>query len=142
MELPRGKIHLDISSTNGEGPIVLKGRVNTWIRIGLKVSYLFVQFLVIAAAGLKSQDKNGQSDTYVKAKIFPVDEDEDDKYKTKTHKKNLNPKFQEVFAIDIKPEDVEAKRLLVEVNFILFFPSYIMNSILSLWGYINNHIHK
>ena len=76
---------------------------------------MFVQFIVIAAKGLMSKDENGQSDPYVKAKIIPQGEDGKMKYKTETHRKNLNPEFNETFVIDIKPGD-RFKRLLIEVT--------------------------
>ena len=50
----------------------------------------------------------------MKAKIIPQAEDGKMKYKTETHRKNLNPEFNETFVIDIKPGD-KVKRLLIEV---------------------------
>ena len=93
---------------------------------------LFIfKFLVIAAKDLVPLDNNGKSDPYVKVKIISLDEDEKVKYKTKTHRKNLNPEFNEMFLIDINPED-EAKRLFVAVTLIHFCHSYILNNMLSL----------
>ena len=71
-------------------------------------------FLVIAAKDLVSRDRNYLSDPYVKAKIIPQAEDGKMKYKTETHRKNLNPEFNETFVIDVKPGD-KVKRLLIEV---------------------------
>ena len=134
MELPRGKIHLDISSTNGEGPIILKGKVNTRTRSWPKCFlFVFFQFLVGAAKGLVPLDKNGLSDPYTKVKIIPHDAlDEKAKNKTKTHRKNLNPEFNAAFSIGINPGD-EAKRLFVAVTLIHFFHLYILNNMLSFW---------
>ena len=92
----------------------------------------FFQFLVGAAKGLVPLDKNGLSDPYMKVKIIPHDvlEDKKVKYKTKTHRKNLNPEFNAVFSIGINPGD-EAKRLFVAVTLIHFFHLYILNNMLS-----------
>ena len=73
------------------------------------------EFSVVAAKNLTPMDNNGLSDPFVKVKIIPEESKGKDKYKTKTHKGNLNPEFKETFTIDLKPDDKD-KRLLVEVR--------------------------
>ena len=88
---------------------------------------------MIAAKDLVSKDSNCLSDPYVKAKIIPRAEDGKMKYKTKTHRKNLNPEFNETFVIDIKPGD-KFKRLLIEVMLNPFNHSFILLTLKDMCG--------
>jgi len=84
------------------------------IRLNISVKDNKITAEVVAAKNLTPMDNNGLSDPFVKVKIIPEESKGKDKYKTKTHKGNLNPEFKETFTIDLKPDDKD-KRLLVEV---------------------------
>jgi len=86
----RGRVHLKISTTGNK-----------------------LQCTVVEACNLIPMDPNGLSDPYVKLKMTP-DNGDANKRKTKTIKETLNPVWNEILRIDLKPEDKD-RRLQFEV---------------------------
>ena len=85
------------------------GRVNLYIKC--QGNTLICQ--VIEAKNLSSEDPNGKSDPFIKTKLIPDSDGNEKEGKTKVIKSNLNPTWNEILTIDLKPEDVD-RRLLVE----------------------------
>ena len=66
---------------------------------------------VIEAQNLAPKDNNGLSDPYIKLCVIPKS-DGSICYKTGTIRRNLNPKWNESFTIDLKSEDKDRRLLL------------------------------
>ncbi|KAG8239006.1 hypothetical protein J437_LFUL005063, partial [Ladona fulva] len=84
----------------------------------LTVRLQFVEDLlrveVMNARNLRPMDSNGSCDPYVKVHLLPEDKFSGiTKPRTKTHKKNLFPLFDETFTITLKPEQKEIKNALL-----------------------------
>ncbi|KAL3317137.1 hypothetical protein Ciccas_004208 [Cichlidogyrus casuarinus] len=84
-------------------------------RISVKLIYENnkIKISVIEAKNLMPMDANGLADPYVKIKLSNED-DKSRRHKTKVHKEDLCPTFNEEFVIDYRPDD-DAKRIIVEV---------------------------
>lgn len=66
-----------------------------WFSVDEKEPIAYAIVEVIEAADLKSADLNGLSDPYVKGKLGPY------RFRTKTHKKTLCPKWHEEFKVPV-----------------------------------------
>jgi len=86
-----------------------RGRIN----LQIQTSGSKLMCTVVEACNLIPMDPNGLSDPYVKIKLAP-DNGDGVKKKTKTMKETLNPVWNEVLKIDLKPDDKD-RRLQIEV---------------------------
>jgi len=86
-----------------------RGRIN----LQIQTSGSKLMCTVVEACNLIPMDPNGLSDPYVKIKLAP-DNGDGVKRKTKTMKETLNPVWNEVLKIDLKPDDKD-RRLQIEV---------------------------
>ncbi|KAL5731799.1 acetolactate synthase [Ranunculus cassubicifolius] len=68
---------------------------DSWFTMDEKDPISYVKVEVIEGADMKPSDSNGLADPYVKGRLGPY------KFRTKTQKKTLNPKWQEGFKIPI-----------------------------------------
>jgi len=75
--------------------------------LGLKLQGR-LRVTVVRATGLKSQEKFGKSDPYVRLWVRVLF-----KKKTKTISSNLNPEWKDVFEFDV--EDTETQTLILQV---------------------------
>ncbi|XP_019193765.1 PREDICTED: C2 domain-containing protein At1g53590-like isoform X2 [Ipomoea nil] len=80
-----------------------------WFTVDAKETIAHVVVQVFEAAGLKPSDLNGLADPYLKGRLGPY------RFRTKTQKKTLTPKWQEEFKIPVCSWESPNDELKIEV---------------------------